>query len=467
MKQKPITFHVPDSQQETTSQPKVELVLNDTTIHSLAELRQYFDPEEIMTYFMKGQLLDWLRQHYYEKEADAIAKIDCTQADCLQKICLALDVEYLLYQKMTAEERNKWNEKRRIVCECAKDPDHLPSMQLIALNQEDLAKLLDKQEKKIYLCNNSFSIPLRVSGVEYTNLGNATIENPYTKAQYEKAGIKMSDFVLPAEEDPTTAEFAKAAAISNGYDDFQETHTPLATAFHKRLKSRKLITPHHLSYNSSASGKFYTSKSECKKAREQIIRKAYDEAEKYITTGNSKSLVKEAAEFYSNEISSVFEDTRNPLETLCSMTGTKDLYDKLIGKVDTSYKSLLREFESELDDNRDYYNMYDFDYFIDQVEIEEHDHRIYDDFFSRTLETLLSKDSIEYTLTDLYSAIREMENDLNGQASTFYGAAFSAYQSYVSEIEDIINKIGTGLPAMDKDETIEDYLMRCCVKEAI
>lgn len=450
-----------------TQNSKVELVLNDTTIHSLAELRQYFDPEEILKYHMNGQLQNWLRQHYYETEADAIEKIDCTQADCLRQICLALGVEYRLYQKLTAEEQNNWNEKLSIVCECAKDPDFLPDMELIAMNQEELAELLDKQEKKIYLCNNSFSIPLRVPGVEYTNLGNATIENPYTKVQYEKAGIKMSGFSLPTEENPTTAELAKAAAISNGYDDFQETHSPLATAFHKRLKSRKLITPHHLFYNSSALGKVYTSKSECRKARDHYIRKAYDEAEKYITTGNSKSLSKEAAEFYSRWICSVFEDTRKPLETLCTMMGVSERYDKLMGKVDKSYESLLSEFESELDDNRDYYSMYDFDYFIDQAEIEEHDHRFYDDFFSRTLETLLSKDSIDYTLTNVHSAIREMENDLNEHANTFYGAAFSAYQSYVSEIEDIIDKIGTGLPAMGKDEKIEDYLMRCCVKKAV
>ena len=343
---------------------KVELVLNNTKIHTIKELKEHFNAEEVMNYHLKGDLLRWLEQHYYENEAAAVKAIAPDQPGCIQKICSALGI-----------------------------PD--PSI----------------------------------------------------------AGFSEKD--------------TKAVAVSNGYDDFQENHTSLATAFHKQLKSRKIINNYHLTYNSYAFGKYYTSKSECKKARDHFIRKAYDEAEKYLTTGNSKSLSKEAATFYSNQICSVFEDTRKPLETLCSIIGTSDQYQKLMEKVDKSYQSLLSEFDSELDDNQDYYSMYDFDYFIDQVEIEEHDHRVYDDFFSRMIETLLTKDSVEYTMTDIYSAIREMENDLNEHTNTFYGAALQIYQEYVSDIEKIIDKIGKGLPAMLETENVEEYIVRCCVKKAV
>lgn len=209
---------------------KVELVLNNTKIHTMKELKEHFNAEEVMSYHLKGDLLRWLEQHYYENEAAAVKAIAPDQPGCIQKICSALGI--------------------------------------------------------------------------------------------------------PA---PSTAGFSekdtKTATVSNGYDDFQENHTPLATAFHKQLKSRKIINNYHLTYNSSAFGKFYTSKSECKKARNHYIRKAYDEAEKYLTTGNSKSLSKEAATFYSNQICSVFEDTRKSLETLCSIMGIGDQYQKLMEKI--------------------------------------------------------------------------------------------------------------------------------------
>ena len=369
-------------------------------------------------------------------------------------------------RNITDEEKAKWDEKKRIVSEYTTDSTVLSELWLVAMNQEELAELLNHKAKKIYLCKDSFSIPIRIPDVAYINIGNATIDNPYTKAQYEKAGIKISGFTLPEEENPATLEIAKEAALSNGYDDFHETHSPLASAYHKQLKSQKLINTHHLSYNSFIEGKFFKSKTECEKAREHCIRKAYDEAENYVTSGNSKSLSKEAAEFYSKHIHSVFDNTRKKLENLCILTGTVEQYQFLCKKLDKSYKNLLAEFDNELNANYDFYRMYNFDYFIDQVEIEEHDYRISDDFFTRVLETLLT-DSIEYTISDLYSAISEIENDLDSHANTFYGAAFHIYKSYVTEIEKLLDKIGKGLPAFEENEDIEDYITRCCIKKAV
>lgn len=384
----------------------------------------------------------------------------------IRRLCGALGINYMASQNMTDEEKSKWDERKRIVSEYTTELAILAELWLVAMNQEELAELLNQQEKKIYLCKESFSIPIRVAGVEYIGIGNATIENPYTKSQYEKAGITVSGFTLPKEENPATLHIAKEAATSNGYDDFHETHTPLASAFHKLLKSRKLMNTYHLSYDSSIPTKAFKSKSACQEAREKCIRKAHDEAENYIAAGNSKSLSRKAAEFYSKHIDSVFDSTRKALESLSNLTGTVEQYQLLCEKVDTSYKNLLAEFEDELNDNQDFYGMYDIDYFIEQVEIEEHDYRISEDFFTRALETLFT-DKVEYTVTNLYSAINEIQNDLDSQANTFYGAAFNAYQSYISEIETLLDNIGKGLPAVSENEDIKGYITRCCVKEVV
>ena len=189
-----------------TQNEKVKLVLHDTTIRSIKELRENFDAEEIMKYHLNGELYLWLSQHYYEEEADAIKKLAPEQPGCLQKICSVLGVSDPSCAGLSEEEAAKWEERKKLVSEYTTDPKILSEIWLVATNQEELAELLNRQEKKIYLFHNSFTIPLRISGVEYLGIGDATLDNPYTKEQYEKAGIKISGFTLPTEENPETAK---------------------------------------------------------------------------------------------------------------------------------------------------------------------------------------------------------------------------------------------------------------------
>ena len=82
------------------------------------------------------------------------------------------------------------------------------------------------------------------------------------------------------------------------------------------------------------------------------------------------------------------------------------------------------------------YALYDIDYFIEKVPIEKHDFRVSEDVVFKLLETLIA-DNVQYTITDIYTSIFEMEHDLNNHASTFFNTAYSEYKSYIAEIEAI------------------------------
>ncbi len=440
------------------------LTLNGKTIHSLQELRDNFKAEELMKQYLDETLIAWLNEHYYETEASIIDKVIFDRSFNIQKLCEVLKIDYDPYANMTEEEKAIYDEKKRIVSEFTSDSSILSNLHLVAMNQEELAGLLNHGNKKIYLCKEHFSVPIRESGKEYICISNAVIDNAYTEQQYKRAGITVIGFDLPEHENPDTIELAKDAAASYGYDDYHETHSFLASIFHNKLKSERLINWHHVPYDSHVDGKFYKSKSECEQARDEAIRRAYGEAEKYFSTGDSKSLASEAAQRYSEHIASVFDKNRHVLATLCSLTNTSEYYDMLCDKVNKCHKNLLTKFENELNYNRDYYSMYNIDYFIEQVDIEEHDYRVEEDFLARVLETLFT-DSIEYSITNLYSSISEIEQDLDYYSNTFYGAAYNLYKEYVSEIEDIIEQIGRELPANNEGEEPEDYIKRCCAKE--
>ena len=440
---------------------KVELLLNGQTVRSLKELRENFNADELMDYYQNGDLLLWLNQHYYKNEANAIEAIDTDQPGCIHKLCTIFDIEYLSSKHMTEEEKAMWEEKKQIVSEYTSDPSILSELWLVAMNQEELATLLNQGEKKIYLCNESFSIPIKVAGMDYICIGNVTIDNPYTKDQYEKAGITVTGVTLPQEENQTTSALAKEAAEANGYDYFGDTHSPLATEYHNQLKYAGLFNIHHVAFNNSLETKFFKSKSECQNAKDSCIKNAYSEAQSYTTAGKSNSFAKEAATFYSDKILAVFEVARPKLEALSTITGTKEAYSKLLAKVNHCYEHLLAEFEKELTENADYYDMYDLDYFINQVDVEEHDYRIGDDFLTRTLEGLFA-DHIEYTINNLHLALNEIESDLNSHANTFYRAAFNIYKCYIADIEDLLEQIGKNLPEKMEDEDFEAYMDRCC-----
>ncbi len=465
MMNKPITTHPflfdLNSPEEDRKAEPVILKMKDTTIHTLKELRENYSPDELLKYHLEGDLVRWLNQHYYEKEAADIFSIKFEDKNCLEQICSALDIPFQI--ELSPEEEAALSEKRELLRKYTDDEAILANPQNVAMNQEDLATLLNKHCKKIYLCAEDFSIPISVADVEYICLANATLNNPYTEQQYLRAGIKLQGFSLPVEENPDNAVSAMNAALSNGYDDFSDNHSDLTAAFHHMFQCTKYTQYYHIPFNSSLASKFFNSRYECENSVKEEIRKAYDKAGKYISVGNSSCIAKECAKVYAKHLENETAPYMNLLEKAALMTSSADSYDKIKEQISKSYKLLLARFEAELTDNSDYYQMYDFDYFVNQIDIEEHDYRISDNDALRLIERFVSG-SIQYTISDLYSPVSEIEEDLNEHCATFFNTALTEYQDFVSEIENLIDLIGRNLPSMTEDESLTDYLTRSCIK---
>lgn len=162
----------------------VTLTLEGTTIHSLKELREHFNHDEILETFMNDTLLLWLLQHYYEAEAEQLRTIDSGDKNCFRKICRVFRVNYMDHISLTEEERKQLDQKKEIVkkviADTKADEKLLEKLPFIATNQEELAGLIDSEEQKIYLCHESFSIPISKPGIEYIGIGDVSIENPFT-----------------------------------------------------------------------------------------------------------------------------------------------------------------------------------------------------------------------------------------------------------------------------------------------
>ena len=93
----------------------VTLTLQGTTIHSLKELREHFNRDEILEAFTDDHLLLWLQQHYYETEAEQLCMIGSGDNNCFRKICRVFGVNYMDYISLSEEEKKQQKLKEETV----------------------------------------------------------------------------------------------------------------------------------------------------------------------------------------------------------------------------------------------------------------------------------------------------------------------------------------------------------------
>lgn len=441
------------------------LTFQGSTIHSLKDLRENIEKEACLKALMDHTLCQWLSEHYYETEAMQVRSLCMEDPNCYSKLCEILSVPYEENPNFSEEEKENLAKKKQAVRDLIGTTTEadaiLSQIHQVAMNQEELAKILHLEEKKIYLCNNTFSIPLSKTDREYIGIGRVCLESPFTEKQYKMAGISVKNISLPTETSPALTYLAKTAVENIGYDNYALSHSPLASRLHQELKASNLYLRYNLPNDASLAGKFFTKKSECETAKKAALQNAYTKAQAYLTPGHSKCMAKEAAEHYSQKIESSFVPFIDSLKTFCSLSERNSVFEKLSNLISHSKKNLKARFEEELNEHSDYYKLYGLEYFMEQAQIEEHDFRISEEGFFKFLETVLA-DNIQYTLNNIYSVILELENDLNKYAGTFSRSALGEYQRYVEEIEKLVDSLGKGLPDFIENEDINDYLRRMC-----
>ena len=195
------------------------------------------------------------------------------------------------------------------------------------------------------------------------------------------------------------------------------------------LKSSYIKLP----YDSDAVHKEFHSEYAAKQVLKEYLREPYNAASAIVNPQNINCVARTLAEEYSQEIINCFETSN--LKTL--FEDKKALYEKLNNLVSNSAKTLREKFLEEIDD--DYYKMYDFNYFVNKVNIEEHDYRSSEGVL-RIIEALFP-DSIEYTYCDFFGSVYEMEKDLDDHLTLFYELAHKEYLEYVKEIEKVFEKL--------------------------
>lgn len=161
---------------------------------NIEELREHFDLTMILGYYASGRLIEWLTDRYYDDEAEKIKALEPSSKEFKKNLCEILAVPYSENEAGDVDlaEIAAKNERYERLKQFTADDTILAAVDLVAFTQEDLADLLDKDAKLIYLCGERFRIPCSKGGVTYIGVNNPVVDIPgyYNKKEILFKGVQ-------------------------------------------------------------------------------------------------------------------------------------------------------------------------------------------------------------------------------------------------------------------------------------
>ena len=125
---------------------------NGAEVRTIDELKENFDLESVLGYFTDGKLQKWLSDRYEDEKADAVAALSKEMPDLNAKLCEILEVEYQAEDDETdIEEIQRRKEKYQILCAITDNRDILDNIDLVAMNDDEVYKLLESGPDTIYI----------------------------------------------------------------------------------------------------------------------------------------------------------------------------------------------------------------------------------------------------------------------------------------------------------------------------
>ena len=154
---------------------KIKLPLdmgNDVKVRTIEELKEHYNAEKVVSYFLDGQLLTWLEERFYEDEAGKIKKISKDSPNISAEIAKAFEIE--IQDEVDVEEIEERNERINLLRQFTSDDEILKNVDLVAFSQEDMD--IVHTSDIIYLCGDSFRIPYSVEGKTYIGVNSPTVD---------------------------------------------------------------------------------------------------------------------------------------------------------------------------------------------------------------------------------------------------------------------------------------------------
>lgn len=145
-------------------------------VRTMEELRQHFDAEKLLMYYINGKLLSWLSDRHYDKYLSEIEKIEKANSNVLTELCRVLEIERVNPDnKINFEEIERKNNKIMQVKQYTDRSEILENIDLVAMNQKEFEFLIKAQQRQIYLFGKEFVCPISMENVTIEGINNPVV----------------------------------------------------------------------------------------------------------------------------------------------------------------------------------------------------------------------------------------------------------------------------------------------------
>lgn len=169
---------------------------NGKQVRSLQELRDNWDLEKVLGYYLNGRLAKWLNDRYYAEEAEKIQQLGGLEdtKDLLLKLCAVFEVQCQDSELINIDDIEKRNRKLEKLRLYTADDAILKNLDKVAFDQDELKKLLQAGEKQIYLFQSEFTIIGTGLNIDFIGLNDPMVHMDGETA--EKKNCTFKDCVI-------------------------------------------------------------------------------------------------------------------------------------------------------------------------------------------------------------------------------------------------------------------------------
>jgi len=169
---------------------------NGIGVRNLEDLKKNWDMKKVKEYFQNGDMVRWLE----DRQEMNIAKK-------LKVLPQNLDESKLKYALCKVFEMPCEELKKSLLSRYTSDENVLGKVESVAFDQEDLNDLLEEGVTDIYLCDDSFIIPVDRSGIKYNGIGSVEINIDRNEwVDFSKIGIEFSNIKFSSQYEQLIAE---------------------------------------------------------------------------------------------------------------------------------------------------------------------------------------------------------------------------------------------------------------------
>lgn len=160
-------------------------------VRNISELKENFDIEKVMGYFLDGKLKKWLDDRWYEEKSERISAISADEPNLAHVLCEIFEIEYK-ENEVNPEEIAEKNRRIAKLKQYTDNEEIIKNIDNVAFGQEELAELYDRGVDKIYLCEGEFVVPKSKVNLNYELVGNVSVtglERKQAKEEVEEEDV--------------------------------------------------------------------------------------------------------------------------------------------------------------------------------------------------------------------------------------------------------------------------------------